>query len=92
MTMIRKAGMPMIISIMLWNEPNNLSDWDFQMDPQWREFSTMVKHAAVEGPAALLHLWPAGPGGVCPLCRRGGQAVRAGLAASGSHRGREELL
>lgn len=36
----------MITSIMLWNEPNNLSHWDFQMDPQWVEFGTMVRHAA----------------------------------------------
>jgi beta-xylosidase len=31
---------------MLWNEPNNLSHWDFQMDPQWRQFSTMILGAA----------------------------------------------
>jgi beta-xylosidase len=36
----------MITSIMLWNEPNNLSHWDFQMDPQWRQFSTMIQGAA----------------------------------------------
>ena len=31
---------------MLWNEPNNLSHWDFQMDPEWRIFGTMIKEAA----------------------------------------------
>src|SRR5258706_6699868 len=31
---------------MLWNEPNNLSHWDFQMDPEWCIFSAMVKQAA----------------------------------------------
>jgi beta-xylosidase len=36
----------MITSIMLWNEPNNLSHWDFQMDPQWHQFSTMTMGAA----------------------------------------------
>jgi beta-xylosidase len=36
----------MITSMMLWNEPNNLSHWDFQMDPQWRQFSTMAIGAA----------------------------------------------
>jgi len=36
----------MITSMMLWNEPNNLSHWDFQMDPGWRQFSTMTRHAA----------------------------------------------
>jgi len=36
----------MITGIMLWNEPNNLSHWGFQMDPDWRQFSTMVRGAA----------------------------------------------
>ena len=35
-------------AVMLWNEPNNMSHWDFQMDPDWEIFSRMVKHAAVE--------------------------------------------
>ncbi len=30
---------------MLWNEPNNLSHWDFQRDPDWRLFSEMVRLA-----------------------------------------------
>ena len=30
---------------MLWNEPNNLSHWDFQMDPEWSIFSAMAKLA-----------------------------------------------
>src|SRR4051812_7726439 len=37
----------MIEAIKLWNEPNNLSHWDFQMDPQWSEFSQMTKLAAI---------------------------------------------
>lgn len=36
----------MITGIMLWNEPNNLSHWDFQMDPEWRQFGTMIAGAA----------------------------------------------
>src|SRR4051794_29221987 len=28
---------------MLWNEPNNLSHWNFELDPEWRIFSEMVK-------------------------------------------------
>nr|MDA8164720.1 hypothetical protein [Desulfobacteraceae bacterium] len=36
----------MIEAIKLWNEPNNLSHWDFQMDPEWRQFSRMVQLAA----------------------------------------------
>src|SRR5215203_3302874 len=31
---------------MLWNEPNNLSHWDFEIDPQWTIFSKMVTGAA----------------------------------------------
>jgi beta-xylosidase len=36
----------MIEAIKLWNEPNNLSHWDFQIDPEWQDFSTMAKAAA----------------------------------------------
>lgn len=36
----------MIEAVMLWNEPNNLSHWDFQMDPEWSIFSAMAKQAA----------------------------------------------
>ena len=37
----------MIDSVMFWNEPNNLSHWDFQLDPDWRIFGDMVKAASV---------------------------------------------
>jgi beta-xylosidase len=33
-------------AVMLWNEPNNLSHWDFEIDPGWRIFADMVKSAA----------------------------------------------
>ena len=36
----------MITGFMLWNEPNNLSHWDFQMDPEWKEFGEMIRIAA----------------------------------------------
>jgi beta-xylosidase len=36
----------MIEAIKLWNEPNNLSHWDFTMDPDWRQFSGMVACAS----------------------------------------------
>ena len=35
----------MIEAIKFWNEPNNLSHWDFEMDPEWKEFSFMTKLA-----------------------------------------------
>jgi CDP-paratose 2-epimerase len=30
----------------LWNEPNNLTDWDWRLDPQWQMFSEMIGAAA----------------------------------------------
>jgi beta-xylosidase len=36
----------MIEAIKFWNEPNNLSHWDFHMDPEWREFARMTRLAA----------------------------------------------
>jgi beta-xylosidase len=33
-------------AVMLWNEPNNLSHWDFQIDPEWKVFSEMTCLAA----------------------------------------------
>ncbi|HEU5118503.1 MAG TPA: NAD-dependent epimerase/dehydratase family protein [Isosphaeraceae bacterium] len=47
----------------LWNEPNNLSDWDWRLDPQWQIFCEMVGGAAFwvrqRGKRAVL-------GGPCP--------------------------
>jgi beta-xylosidase len=36
----------MIDSVMIWNEPNNLSHWDFELDPDWAIFAAMVRMAA----------------------------------------------
>jgi len=36
----------MIEAIKFWNEPNNLSHWDFNIDPEWKEFSYMISIAA----------------------------------------------
>lgn len=35
----------MIEAVMFWNEPNNLSHWDFELDPDWSIFSRMVRLA-----------------------------------------------
>ncbi|HEX4605250.1 MAG TPA: beta-xylosidase [Candidatus Angelobacter sp.] len=32
----------MVEAVMLWNEPNNLSHWDFKLDPDWKIFAGMV--------------------------------------------------
>ena len=56
----------MIEALKLWNEPNNLSHWDFQMDPEWREFSEMMRLAAV----AVRDVCPELPlvlGGISPI-------------------------
>lgn len=36
----------MIEAVMLWNEPNNLSHWDFEVDKDWSAFATMIKLAS----------------------------------------------
>lgn len=36
----------MVEAVMLWNEPNNLSHWDFQVDKDWKIFAEMVIAAA----------------------------------------------
>ncbi len=36
----------MIEAIVLWNEPNNLSHWNFHLDPEWKTFAAMVKAAS----------------------------------------------
>jgi beta-xylosidase len=33
-------------ALVLWNEPNNLSHWNFHLDPDWRRFSEMVQLAS----------------------------------------------
>jgi beta-xylosidase len=36
----------MVEAVMLWNEPNNLSHWDFKIDPEWEAFAAMTIEAA----------------------------------------------
>ena len=36
----------MIEAVMFWNEPNNKSHWDLELDPGWTIFSEMTKLAA----------------------------------------------
>jgi nucleoside-diphosphate-sugar epimerase len=48
----------------LWNEPNNLLDWDWRVDPEWTTFTEMIGAAAhwaeARGCRAVL-------GGPCPF-------------------------
>jgi beta-xylosidase len=56
----------MVEAVMFWNEPNNKSHWDLQLDPEWRQFAEMVKLAAravaAENPDVLRVL-----GGISPI-------------------------
>ncbi len=36
----------MLEALMLWNEPNNLSHWNFHLDPDWSRFAAMAGTAA----------------------------------------------
>lgn len=44
----------MIEAVMLWNEPNNLSHWDFKIDPDWKMFAEM----ALAGASAVRRVNP----------------------------------
>jgi beta-xylosidase len=56
----------MIEAVMFWNEPNNKSHWDFELDPEWTAFAAMVTRAAeavrAENPGLLRVL-----GGISPI-------------------------
>jgi beta-xylosidase len=56
----------MIEAVMFWNEPNNKSHWDFELDPDWSRFAHMTSLAAqatrAEAPALTRVL-----GGMSPI-------------------------
>jgi beta-xylosidase len=56
----------MIEAVMIWNEPNNLSHWDFEIDQGWSEFAAMASLAgqaiAAERPGLTRVL-----GGISPI-------------------------
>jgi len=53
-------------AVMFWNEPNNMSHWDFGLDPGWRIFGDMIRQASeavgAERPALTRAL-----GGISPI-------------------------
>lgn len=56
----------MITSFKIWNEPNNLSHWDFLLDPGWAIYAELVKQSA----AVLRQTAPEVPivlGGISPI-------------------------
>lgn len=56
----------MIEAVMFWNEPNNLSHWDFEVDRDWSAYAQLVKLAATaveaENPRLIKVL-----GGISPI-------------------------
>jgi len=46
----------MVEAVVLWNEPNNLSHWNFHLDPGWKRFGEMVQLASGAIRAANRHL------------------------------------
>lgn len=56
----------MIEAVMLWNEPNNASHWDFSLDPGWELYASMVTLAGAavraESPTVTRVL-----GGISPI-------------------------
>lgn len=36
----------MVEAVVLWNEPNNLSHWNFELDPGWERYADLVKRAS----------------------------------------------
>jgi beta-xylosidase len=79
----------MIEAVMFWNEPNNKSHWDFEIDPHWRVYAEMVKSAAqavaYENPQLTRVL-----GGISPIdanfiANMEGQGVLAALNAVAVH-------
>jgi beta-xylosidase len=56
----------MIEAAMLWNEPNNKSHWDFEIDPEWKVFAGMLR-VACEAIAAERPKLPKVLGGISPI-------------------------
>lgn len=71
----------------LWNEPNNLNDWDWLADQDWLEFSRMVGGAAYwlkrrRRKTVLAGTCPTDPHWLALMCKRG---VMDHIDAVGAH-------
>jgi len=56
----------LVEAVMIWNEPNNKSHWDFEIDAGWQVFARLVKAAAVSIKAVNPDL-PCVLGGMSPI-------------------------
>jgi beta-xylosidase len=79
-----------IEAVMLWNEPNNKSHWDFELDPDWAKFAAMTKSAgqaicaeAPGLPRVLGGISPIDPGFIRALDARGVLAEVDAVAVHG---------
>lgn len=68
----------MIEAAMIWNEPNNKSHWDPEIDPDWRLFADMataaaraIKAANPALPRVLGGISPIDPAFICNMAMRG---------------------
>src|SRR4028119_1563241 len=71
----------------LWNEPNNLNDWDWRLDPEWQIFSEMIGAAAYWAQrrgkkTVLAGMSPVEPHWLARMCDRG---ILAYIDAVGIH-------
>lgn len=60
----------------LWNEPNNLNDWDWHLDPNWEIFTEMIYMAAnwakqCGKKTVLAGMCPTDPNWLDMICSRG---------------------
>jgi beta-xylosidase len=77
-------------AVMIWNEPNNLSHWDFEIDKGWTTFASLVKSAAAavaaERPGlrrVLGGISPIDPGFLTTLAAQGALAAVDVVAVHG---------
>jgi beta-xylosidase len=66
MSIQRFRSRAVIEAVKFWNEPNNLSHWDFQIDTDWSIYAAMVKAASAAAAAEAPGL-PRVLGGISPI-------------------------
>ena len=57
----------MVEAVMIWNEPNNKSHWDFEIDPDWGRFAEMTELGVAWRSAAENRSIPRALGGISPI-------------------------
>jgi beta-xylosidase len=79
----------MIEAVKFWNEPNNKSHWDLELDPDWSAYAAMVKLASqavrAENPSLTQLLGGISPIDAAFLRRLDGYGVLDALDAVGVH-------